>query len=527
MTTPSIVVSPSCGALVNYELLQAGVKPQRSLCMRVLRKNSKNAPSAALTPTQQDAELGPDDTRRSRSPSPSAKRKEMPSPHSLKRKYLRKVKLSPMPHLSFGKGRKASSKEAASAATPSSFEEELAGRENQSPNDPEFLRRASERWKRRTGAGQLQPPLQFSQNTAALQPTFHWPSSPTQQSAFQRRVSPRPVHYSQSPFQSIPTSPNPGTPSFRRCNTQYSSLSKANTETPFKRSSHSYTSLSSLARSHVGLGTGDQAPTNSPKLTRPAMRTTKYLAPSGPGVGGAPQLFCGRLSFDDTVVEELKKLAKKEQLSIPDNSSGKAPLRRLSARLSRPSRSGKYSINGSNVTSNCNSNIPSTNNTLSNNSKNHDNNGIRRNKTLSTISSSNSIGSIRSFYCNDSTPVEVSSFTSSTSSQSFVSYSSGYLSAPSSPATAPRQMTSPMNSRRALGNTDLAKRVTFHDIFIEEPQLAEKFAIMFPTEPRPEWHRHLRQVLNKAGQKIFKKSESHDTTIPENLRHQLKHIYVY
>lgn len=479
MTSPSIVVSPSCGALENYELLQAGVKPRRSFCMRLLRKSSKNAPSAALTLKQQNAELGPGDTRRSRSASPSAKRKEMPSPHSLKRKYLRKVKLSPMPQLSFGKGRKTSSKEAASAATPSSFEEELAGQENQSPNDPEFLRRASERWKRRTGAVQLQPPLQLSQNTAAPQPTFHWPSSPTQQSAFQRRVSPRPVHYSQSPFHSVPSSPNLGTPSFRRCNTQYSSLNKANTESPFKRSSHSYTSLSSFARSHMGLGTGDQTPPKSPKPTRPAMRTTKYLAPSGPGVGGAPQLFCGRLSFDDTVVEELKKVAKKEQLSNPDDSSGKAPFRRFSARLNRSLRTGKYSNNSSNVTSTYNSNIPSTNNTLSNNSKNNDNNGIRRNKTFSTISSSNSIGSIRSFYYNDSTPVEVSSFTSSTSYQSFLSDSSGYLSAysstPSSPATASRQMSSPMRSRRAMGNTDLAMRVTFQDIFVEEPQLAEKF----------------------------------------------------
>ncbi|XP_050691114.1 uncharacterized protein LOC126982879 [Eriocheir sinensis] len=65
------------------------------------------------------------------------------------------------------------------------------------------------------------------------------------------------------------------------------------------------------------------------------------------------------------------------------------------------------------------------------------------------------------------------------------------------------------------------------DIELEVPTDPYMEAIMFPTEPRPEWHRHLRQVLNKAGQKIFKKSESHDTTIPENLRHQLKHIYVY
>lgn len=65
------------------------------------------------------------------------------------------------------------------------------------------------------------------------------------------------------------------------------------------------------------------------------------------------------------------------------------------------------------------------------------------------------------------------------------------------------------------------------DIDLEVPTDPYMQAIMFPTEPRPEWHRHLRQVINKAGQKIFKKGEPHETTIPENLRHQLKHIYVY
>lgn len=65
------------------------------------------------------------------------------------------------------------------------------------------------------------------------------------------------------------------------------------------------------------------------------------------------------------------------------------------------------------------------------------------------------------------------------------------------------------------------------DIDLEVPTDPYMEAIMFPTEPRPEWHRHLRQVINKAGQKIFKKGEPHETTIPENLRHQLKHIYVY
>ncbi|XP_071519104.1 uncharacterized protein [Panulirus ornatus] len=65
------------------------------------------------------------------------------------------------------------------------------------------------------------------------------------------------------------------------------------------------------------------------------------------------------------------------------------------------------------------------------------------------------------------------------------------------------------------------------DIDLDVPTDPYLQAIMFPTEPRPEWHRHLRHVLHKAGQKIFKKPEPHDTNIPENLRYQLKHIYVY
>lgn len=467
MNTPAIVLSPSCNSQESYVLLEAELKPRRSFCMRLLRKNSKNAPSAALSP-QEDGKLAPKDTRRSRSASPSAtKKKEMLSPVSLKKKYLQKVKLSPMPQLSIGKGRKASSKEAASQEAPSTFEEELAGQENQSPNDPEFLRRASERWQRRTGAVQLQPPLQLSQNTAALQPTFHWPSSPTQQSAFQRRVSPRPVHYSQSPFRSMPSSPNLRSSSFRRCNTQYSSLNKGHTESSFKRSSHSYTSLSSSSRSHVGPGGSDQSPSKSPK---PSKRATKYVAPCGPGVGGAPQLFRGRLSLDDSMVEELKKAVKKEQLSIPGDSPGKAQFRRLSAKLHRSLRSGRCSNNDSNVTSNCNSNTPSTNTTFSNSQKNYDNNSIKGNTSFCTTSSNNSIASNRSFYCFDSSPVESSSFTSSTSYQSFLSDSSGYLSAysstPPSPSTVPRQMSSPPTPHRAI---------TFQDIFVEEPQIAEKF----------------------------------------------------
>ncbi|KAK8740550.1 hypothetical protein OTU49_002963, partial [Cherax quadricarinatus] len=75
-----------------------------------------------------------------------------------------------------------------------------------------------------------------------------------------------------------------------------------------------------------------------------------------------------------------------------------------------------------------------------------------------------------------------------------------------------------MRRRQSTDSTDLEMEVT------PDPYLQ---AIMFPTEPRPEWHRHLRHVIHKAGQKIFKKPEHHDTNIPDNLRYQLKYIYVY
>ncbi|KAK8740548.1 hypothetical protein OTU49_002963 [Cherax quadricarinatus] len=77
---------------------------------------------------------------------------------------------------------------------------------------------------------------------------------------------------------------------------------------------------------------------------------------------------------------------------------------------------------------------------------------------------------------------------------------------------------SKMRRRQSTDSTDLEMEVT------PDPYLQ---AIMFPTEPRPEWHRHLRHVIHKAGQKIFKKPEHHDTNIPDNLRYQLKYIYVY
>ncbi|CAL4173373.1 unnamed protein product, partial [Meganyctiphanes norvegica] len=60
----------------------------------------------------------------------------------------------------------------------------------------------------------------------------------------------------------------------------------------------------------------------------------------------------------------------------------------------------------------------------------------------------------------------------------------------------------------------------------EDPYLQ---AIMFPSEPEPEWHQNVRTVLRTASQKILRKPQEppHRTSIPEDLRYQLKHIYVY
>lgn len=465
MATHGIHVPPSTASPEDSVPLQSGVKARKSYSMRLLRKSSNYAPSVAFTPKQQNPESASGGTRRSRSSSPSsAKRKEIPRTFSLKKKYLRKVTISSMPQLPFNKGQRASASEAASQPTPSTFEEELAGQENQSPNDPEFLRRASERWRRRTGAVQLQPLHQWSQNGVAPQPTFQWPSSPSQQPAFPRRVSPRPVHYGESPFRSVPTSPILGASSLRRCNTQYSSLNNTNTESSLNRASHSYTSLSSLARSRMGLGTGEQSPSNSPKPRRPLVRSPKYVTPREPGAEG---VLCGRLALDDTVAEELKKAANKELLFTNDLSV-KTPLRRLSSRLRRSLRNYKSETNDSNVSS---SNITTTPRSIR---KNYEPSDVRRNKGVF-----NTNGSAGHFCCSDNTLMEVSSFTSLKSCQNFLSYSSVYsnacYSAPSSPSTIHRQVSSPRVPRRAMASNGLPLRVTFQDIFVEEPQIAEKF----------------------------------------------------
>ncbi|XP_063881321.1 uncharacterized protein LOC135111674 [Scylla paramamosain] len=517
MNSPAIVITSAFARSEKPVPLETGIKARRSFCVRQLRKISKGTPPTVLLPQQESTGQAPGNVRRSRSASPSSpKRKELTSPLALKRKFLRQVKLPPLPQISISKGRKEAPSEATTVTTPSSCEEELADQENQSPNDPEFVRRASERWRRRTGAVQLQPPLQLLlQGSGSLQPTFQWPTNPSQQPAVQRRFSPRSIHYPQSPFSSVPTSPILGPSPFRRCNTQYSSLNTASTESTFKRCSRSYSSFGSFNRPRVTVGVCDLSSSRSSRRGRLMVRAGRSVSPSSRNVEGKTQTLPERLALDDTVAEEVKKAARKERLlANPDQSSLTAPFRRLSARI-RKSFRGSKNVSISNKGSDSKKNTSSSSSTYNNST------------------SSNSISSSSSYCSNDNTPMDsASSFTSSTSYQSFLSSSSGYSSdcssSPSSPAIVPRRLSTPPIAHSAVAATILAAgRLTFQDIFLDEPQIAEKFAIMFPTEPRPEWHRHLRQVINKAGQKIFKKGEPHETTIPENLRHQLKHIYVY
>ncbi|MPC22003.1 hypothetical protein E2C01_015007 [Portunus trituberculatus] len=322
MNPPAIVITSAFAYSEKPVPLETGIKARRSFCARQLRKISKGIPPAVLLPQQERAGQAFGNVRRSRSASPSsAKRKELTSPPALKRKFLRQVKLPPLPQISISKGRKETAREASTMTTPSSFEEELADQENQSPNDPEFVRRASERWRRRTGAVQLQPPLQLLlQSNCSLQPTFQWPISPSQQSVVQRRVSPRPIHYPQSPFNSMPTSPILGPSPFRRCSTQYSSLNTTHTESTFKRCSRSYSSFSSFSRPRVSVGVCDRSPSRSSRRGRLMVRAGRSVSPSSRNVEGVTQALPERLALDDTVAEEVKNAARKERLlANPDH----------------------------------------------------------------------------------------------------------------------------------------------------------------------------------------------------------------
>ncbi|KAK8740547.1 hypothetical protein OTU49_002963 [Cherax quadricarinatus] len=345
--------------------------------------------------------------------------------------------------------------------TRSAFEQELADQENQSPNDPEFMRRASQRWQRKTGVVNHQP-FQYTK--------FEWPTSPTQQPAFQRRVSPQPVHYIPSPFMTPPTPPLTGTP-FRRSNIQYSSMHERSTtpeESPFQRSVRSYSSMMlpntcQKKNSCLHLSKTESCSEKSAKPKKSNLHVAFMQEPlsTEKKADSARVKWPPRLSLDDSVAEEVRKVARRESLLI----ARETPFRRLSVKI-------RKSLHGP------------------------------KRKASQIVPSV--------------TTTAVPTVTTSASYQSALFSLSGYPSTSSFYSASPPS--SPLLSQGHL---------TLQDIFVAEPKIAEKFAIMFPTEPRPEWHRHLRHVIHKAGQKIFKKPEHHDTNIPDNLRYQLKYIYVY
>ena len=195
------------------------------------------------------------------------------------------------------------------------------------------------------------------------------------------------------------------------------------------------------------------------------VRAGRSVSPSSRNAERKTQALPERLAFDDSVAEEVKKAARKERLlANPDQSSLTAPFRRLSARIRKSFRGSK------NVSSSNKGNEDKKSKGISNNSS-----------TYNTSTSSNSISSSSSYCSNDNTPMDsASSFTSSTSYQSFLSSSSGYSSdcssSPSSPAIVPRRLSSPPVAHSVVAATLLvAGRLTFQDIFLEEPQIAEKF----------------------------------------------------
>ncbi|KAG7154160.1 uncharacterized protein LOC121856601 [Homarus americanus] len=475
-----------------------------------------------------------------------SRRKEITSPKVLKKKYINRVVAPLLPHLTLN-GKSVSQEPM--DETPSAFEQELADQENQSPNDPEFVRRASQRWQRKTGAIHHQSfqVASHSGNLDMLLPIqctkFEWPTSPSQQSAFQRRVSTtQPIHYlPSSPFMSPPTPPTQrasvNSSHFQRGSKQYCSMYTRPTgleDSPFQRSSKLYSSMftrvtgledlafqrssrrqqqrsSSLVPPDTTTGSSNSKSTEKRKsslqlfLVRRSSsseRPNKTSTKTRPVKLKRPE----RLALDDSVAEEVRRAARREE-----------PFRRLSVRIRKSLRVPTWSRSSSH------------NQLLPNSSSCHS--GL---SALSSASCLISLSTLGSASCHSGlSALSTASCHSGLSALNSASYHSGLSSlwddsCASSTCSSPSSSfswTSPPSSPSASRTPP--QHITFQDIFDAEPKIAEKFAIMFPTEPRPEWHRHLRHVLHKAGQKIFKKPEYHDTTIPENLRYQLKHIYVY
>lgn len=356
------------------------------------------------------------------------KRKEvMSSPGVLKRKYLRKVSLPFLPQLAVnGK----CLNDHPTVESPSAFEEELADQENQSPNDPEFVRRASQRWRRKTGAVNHEP-LQLLHQCrgrdllpAAHYTKFQWPTSPSQQPAFQRRVSPQPIHYMDSPFVGVPAVPL-GSPQFQRSSRQYSSMFSRTTklEEPFQRSTRQYSSLmtqSNCRRKNSNLDSSSAASSCENLATRSRKNSLFWSfgrRSKTPGKGKSSKAKSieakkpKRLSFDDSVADDIRRAAQREHLQVetPGWATPLVPVRRMSVRVRQSLRTPKLG---------------------------------RRSRNTATVTPSTSYQSDLS------------------TSSSFSSTSSCSTSPPGSPS---------------LSSSSSQGQLSFQDIFVSEPQIAEKF----------------------------------------------------
>ncbi|XP_047488860.1 uncharacterized protein LOC125039145 [Penaeus chinensis] len=445
------------------------------------------------------------------------KRKESYS-SGVRRKSLRLVTLS----FRQASGQKTKGGPSPPSDAPSVFERECLN--NLSPNDPEFVRRTSMRWRRKTGLAAppqgalfrvppahgclLEVPL-----VSAYGAKFEWPTHPSQQPAVYKRVSvPQRPH--DVPVALVPPSLPPHHRPFGAHASQRRDL------------------LMRSQRRHSASGIAQRSLQSSPKPCGrdPAERLQKRsLQPSRgcPSFAGdrkgAPtcrkdvrrsSLRCG----DDPITEGFLKLLKgdarhrkaykgskksenlhkEKNLEVDHLLTMPTPLRRLSHRLRKSFGSHKRDCDV---------------------------------WSQSDLSSASDLSSTSSRSCHSYLSATLSSSSSCRSDLSFRSdlSSSSFSSSPSSVFSSSSSCHSDIStlSSSIRSSSSSPSRLGFHEIFVAETEVAETFAIMFPSEPRPEWHRHLRQVLHKAGQKIFKKPEHHDTHIPENLRYQLKQIYVY
>ncbi|XP_069974107.1 uncharacterized protein [Penaeus vannamei] len=400
--------------------------------------------------------------------------------------------------------------------SPSVFERECLN--NLSPNDPEFVRRTSLRWRRKTGVAAppqgallrvppahgclLEVPL-VSSHCAR----FEWPTHPSQQPAFHKRVSvPQRPH--DVPVALVPPSLPPHHHPFgalaahhrdllmrsqRRHSTEVGQRPQESSPKSCGRDPAARLQKRSLQPSRGRPSCaedGKGAPTSRRDARRTSLRGVDDTVTEG-----LLKFLRGEVRHRKTHRESKKSESLKQEKSLEDNHflTPPTPLRRLSHRL-------RKSLG--NLKRDCDVG------------------------SQSDLSSASDLSSTSLKSCHSTLSATLSSSSSCRSDLSFRSdlSSASFSSSPSSVFSSSSSCHSDMS---LLSLSSSSSRLGFHEIFVAEPEVAEMCAIMFPSEPRPEWHRHLRQVLHKAGQKIFKKPEHHDTHIPENLRYQLKQIYVY